>query len=127
MIVLPRSEQILARRKQTALLRAISKESSFTQMAYENKFSYNDGSNVKKLNLNEFRFMCSVEGFFSLYRHKAGGRLYCTPPAIASTYRAGELKRFMNELPDVRPYYIANRITFSSQTIKEKFLEFMNI
>lgn len=126
-VVLPRSEQILAARKQTALMRAINKESSFSKMAFENKFSYNDGSNVRSCNLKEFRYLASVAGMFALYKHKAGGRLYCTNAQITGTYRREELQRFMRELPDVKPYYIANRIWFSSQVVKERFLEFMKI
>lgn len=127
-VVLPRAEDVIAKRKETALMRAIRKESSFTKMAFENKFSYNDASNVSSsVNLAEYRFLCSVESFFALYKHKAGGRLYCTGPTVTGTYRNTELRRFTADHPDVRPYYIANRITFASQTVKEHFREFLKI
>ena len=128
MVVLPKAEDVIEARRKTALMRAIQKESEFTKMAYDNKFSYNDASGVNSnINLSEYRYLCSVAGCFALYKHKAGGRLYCTNAQITGTYRANELKRFMNENPDVRPYYIANRIWFVNQTVKERFLEFMNI
>ena len=127
-VVLPRSEEVLQRRKQTAITRAIREDSNFSRMAFGNEFSYNDDAGVTRINLPEWLYIDTVNGLFDLYQHKAEQRLAVTEPThLDGTYTVNTLKRFEREHPYVRPAFFGGRVLFSSLTAKEQFKRFMKL
>ena len=76
MIILPKSEQIIEQRKNDSITRAIGSDNKFSEMAYNNKFSYNDNENVVVKPLREYKILFSVRGRFSVYKHKSKDLLY---------------------------------------------------
>ena len=55
LIIQPKSTEIIAQRKQTALMKQINKSSEFYQMAIENDFAYDNSPYIKTLPLKGMR------------------------------------------------------------------------
>ena len=77
-IVLAKARELSDKRKKTSLMKAISKESEFTKMAYDNEFSYNDAENVTRRDLKQYVQIASVTGLFTIWKHKGNNSLYIT-------------------------------------------------
>lgn len=125
MIVLPTSEHILEKRKETALVKAAGTNSRFFDMAFGNEFSYNDSENVKAIKPAGRRPILSVRGAFTLYRIK-GKESYHIDEFIRdiklefTDSEVGSIK-LLNTFPGIREAYYTGRIAFQTQTLKERF------
>lgn len=79
MIILPASDKIIEKRKQSALARAVNQSSKFARMAYDNDFAYNDSSDIiNRVNLHEYSLkliICDI----GIYMHKSNRTIYCSP------------------------------------------------
>ena len=127
-MVLPRSEAVLQRRRKTSIMKAIDGESDFSKMAFGNEFAYNDASGVGKINLPEWIYVDTVIGMFDLYQHKSEQRLCVTEPMHGSgSFTINGQKKFERQLPYVRPAFFGGRISFSSLSVKEQFRRYMKI
>ena len=132
MILLPDSKVITERRKQTALYRAIGSTSKFAQMAYENKFAYNDYSDVSNKPLQEYKPLILVTGGFTIYLHKADKTLYVCQmldKAARHTYTQSDYDkmRFTRDFPEIKAAYLRGRFTFSNMVCKNDFLKYIDL
>lgn len=131
MILLPDSTQITEMRKKTALYRAIGGESKFSQMAYDNKFAYNDYSDVAQLPLQEYNPIIGL-GNIVIHLHKSNKTLYVTgamrykPRHVYPDTDYGRMV-FQKEAGDVRAAFLRGRMTFQNMTVKNYFLDFLNL
>lgn len=131
MIILPDSQIITEKRKQTALYRAAGGSSKFAEMAFENKFSYNDYTDVMQLPLAEFNPLVNI-GDLILHIHKNDKRLYVTTQYRAKCRHIYDNSdyckmKFMRDYPEIRAAYLRGRITFQSMAVKNQFLKYLNV
>ena len=127
MIILPKSDQIMEKRKKTSLFRAIDPDSDFARMAFGNEFSYNDASNIKPVRLAEYLPQFTT-GQFTYYKHKSKPEYYVSDhtaggcPIYPPTER-GKVK-CLRDNPNVKRRYYDGKVFFESQTVKERFLDY---
>lgn len=132
MILLPDSQIITEKRKQTALYKAIGGESKFAQMAYENAFAYNDYSDVGQKPLLEYKPLICVTGAFTILLHKSDKTLYViNAPANNArhvyTWSDYSRNKFVRDFPEIKAAFLRGRFTFESMTVKNKFLDYIDL
>ena len=128
MILLPDSTKITEKRKQTALFRAINKDSKVARMAFNNEFAYNDYSDVASKPLIQYKPLFSF-GECVLHLHKNDKTIYitsgygvrCKETYTDSDYDKMILKR---KFPELKIAYLDGRIVFQNMTVKNKFLNY---
>ena len=132
MILLPDSEMITEKRKQTALYKAIGGGSKFAKMAYENEFAYNDYTDVGTKPLAEYKPLIRLEGVGVLHLHKCDKTLYMTDDynqLVRFNYTDTDYGRmvFVREYPEIKAAYMRGRITFQNMVVKNKFLKYIDL
>ena len=132
MILLPDSRAITEKRKQTALYRAIGGDSKFAQMAYENKFAYNDYSDVAHKPIAEFKPLILIRGAFTIYLHKSDKTLYVVDfkdknARHVYTDSDYDKMRFIREFPEIKAAYLRGRFTFENMRVKNDFLKYIDL
>lgn len=129
MIFLPDSKKITAAHKETALFRAIGTDNKFSKMALDNEFSYNDFSDVGRIDISQCKAIAHL-GDISLFKVKGKSQLYVTdviPQFDAPIYPNTEhfRNKFIKEFPSTRAFFLRGKITFHSQTVKSYFIDFI--
>ena len=131
MILLPDSKTITERRKQTALFRAIGGDSKFSRMAFDNEFAYNDYTDVANKPLAEYKPLIAI-GRIIIHLHKADKTLYitefikCKTPHTYTDTDYGRMT-FVKDFPELKAAYMRGRITFQNMTVKNQFLDFLDL
>lgn len=131
MIILPDSTIITEKRKKTALYRAIGGDSKFAKMAYGNEFAYNDYTDVASKPLAEYKPIITA-GTMIIHLHKAEKTLYitslmkCKTPHVYTDTEYGRMT-FCKDYPEIKAAYLRGRITFQSMSIKNYFLDFIDL
>ena len=124
MIVLAMDSPISQRKRKTALYKALP-DSEFTQMALENKFSYNDFSNIQSFDLREFTPKCSI-GDYTVMIHKNGDRCYIINKALPAPAAFPDSDigwtQFRLFFPALYFYYLDGDLFFQNYSVKNKFL-----
>lgn len=131
MIILPDSQVITEKRKQTALYKAIGGNSKFARMAYGNEFAYNEYTDVDTKPLQEYKPLIAFPNCI-VHLHKSDKSLYvttfmkCEPRHV---YTDGEYGRmtFAKDFPEIRAAYMRGRITFQSMAVKNYFLDILDM
>lgn len=131
MILLPDSTQIMAKRKNTALYRAIGGDSKFSRMAYGNEFAYNDYTDVKTRPIKEYRPLIHM-GEVTIMLHKDNNTLYitelqrckCRHVYTDTDYGRNKLAR---DYPELKAAFMKGRIVFQSMKVKNYFLDFIDL
>lgn len=131
MVILPDSKQITEKRKEMALYRAIGGDSSFSKMAYENSFAYNDYTDVAQKPLAEYKPLITI-GQLIINLHKNDKTLYVTSMMRCQTkqnYPDTDYGRmtFIHDFPEIKSAYLNGRITFQSMAVKNTFLDFIDL
>lgn len=132
MVILPDSQLITEKRKKGALYRAIGGDSKFSQMAYENAFAYNDYTDVGTKPLQEYKPLISVGGSFTIYLHKSDKVLYVCDIVDSNArhkYTQSDYDRmkFTRDYPEVKAAYLRGRFTFQNMTVKNAFLDYLDL
>lgn len=124
MVVLPRSEQLIERRKQTAIAKATSERTTFARMAFDNDFAYNDSTGVRAINLRDYRYVCSVPERFAVYQHKGTGAVAVVDAVNVQPFcrNAAQFNRYC---PWARQAFINDRIIFDSLRVRSDFEDFI--
>lgn len=108
---------ISKRKKDTALYKAVGKDSEFSRMALSNEFSYDDTSREKSRRLIEYRPFVAV-GELCIYKHKSNGLYYVTGHKSGNPKTYGtssvELARFQIDYRRLWVQYMSNRIEFEN-------------
>ena len=130
MIILPKSEAVTDLRRGTALYRAVGVASDFAKMSLENEFSYNDSSDVKRVDLKQFKPILYVPGHFSVWEHKNSNTVHVTVVGNTSypnCYHNDDdgRRRFRNDYPDARALYLTGGVTFQTIGVKSLFIDFI--
>ena len=118
-------------KKKTALAR-LTEGSDFYEMAYENKFAYNDMTCIRRLDAQGFT-PCFAVGQFCVWQRKGQTEFYASykDGSFAYRYRLGNqadgmLARQRHGML-FRKAYAAGKITFESYEIKSGLLDFFEI
>ena len=130
MVLLPESNTITARRKKTALYKAIDVDSKFSKMAFENEFAYNDYTDVISRPLQEYNPLISI-GKITINLHKNDKSLYITDRIkykVRYDYTDSDthINTFNRRFPEVKAAYLNGRISFQDMRIKNYFLDIIN-
>lgn len=127
MIVLPDSGEVLRKRKQNALYKAISGKSDFSKMAYENKFSYNDNENVCYIPIKGMSVVFSVTDLCTVYQRPEGSLYVASYRGTGKVYPKSERgkKLLLKEIPNIKLYYLKGRTYFESLSLKGNYLNFL--
>lgn len=113
-------------KKKTALYK-LTAGSKFSEMALDNKFSYNDFSLIRHENLTGYRPICGIgKGF--IYGKKGDSLLYVTyAPARCPVYdietEQGRRNFFNDYGRKMHKYFIYSKITFESYELKQTILD----
>lgn len=129
-LVLPKSEKILEKRQENALIKAAGTQSRFYQMAYENQFSYNDPEHVGMKPLTNYKPLFSVQGRFTVYLRKGMRELYITPyhkcsrefPDTARGY-----KQMLLYYPDLKVLYTTGCCYFQNMVVKQLYIDILKV
>lgn len=129
-VILPASEHVTELRSKTALYRAIGTESEFSKMSLTNEFSYNDRSDVCRVNLRQYKPLLRVDDLFIIWEHKSEDVIYVSTNSAAPTrdrYANDEAgrRRFRNDWPDTRALYMAGAVQFQTVGVKALFIDFI--
>lgn len=129
-IVLAKARELSDKRKKTSLMKAISKESEFTKMAYDNEFSYNDAENVTRRDLKQYRQIAAVTGVFTIWKHKGNNSLYITSyrrcnREFSNTERG--YRELLTTIPTLKVNYTFNNTFFESLAVKEIYKEVVRL
>lgn len=129
-IVLAKARELSDKRKKTSLMKAISKESEFTKMAYDNEFSYNDVENVTRRDLKQYQQIAAVIGIFTIWKHKGNGSLYITSyrrcnREFSNTDRG--YRELLTTIPTLKLNYTFNNTYFESLAVKEIYKEVVRL
>ena len=129
-IVLAKARELADKRKKTSLMKAISKESEFTKMAYDNEFSYNDAENVTRRDLKQYQQIAAVTGVFTIWRHKGNGTLYITSyrrcnREFSNTDRG--YRELLTSIPTLKLNYTFNNTYFESLAVKETYKDIVRL
>lgn len=123
LIILLQKSKISKAKADTALYR-LSK-GSYTDMALNNDFIYNNADNIKSMPLKEYRLVCSV-GEISIYKHKSKRMYYI------SEHRSGSAPEFKTDEVNLVRYrknygliiysaYMRNNVIFENMLAKSLF------
>lgn len=129
-IVLAKAQELAGRRKKTSLMKAISKESDFSKMAFDNEFSYNDAEHVTRNDLKQYQLIASVTGVLSIWKHKGNGTIYITSyrrstREFSNTDRG--YKELLTTIPTLKMNYTFNNTYFESLAIKETYKDIVRL
>lgn len=127
LILLPDSKQIIEKRKQGGLMRAIGDSNSkFVRMAYGNEFAFNDYTDVGCAPVREYNALLSI-GRITIHLHKADKTLYVTDLMKGAKYKLtdsdSDIMKFNRKFSSIRMAYMDGRILFQDMTVKNYFLE----
>lgn len=131
MIILPDSEEVIEKRKQCALYKAIGGNSKFAKMAYGNDFAYNDYTDVCSKALQEFNPLIRIDNII-VHLHKSNKTLYVTAdyncrPKHAYGDNEHDRMKLVRDYPELKAMYLKGRIVFQSMTVKNRFLDFIEM
>ena len=129
-IVLPKSEQILEKRQTNAIVKAAGNQSRFYQMAFENRFAYNDPEHVGQKPLADYKPVFSVTGRFTVYKRKGARQLYIsqyrkTEREFADTARG--YREMLLRYPDLKVLYTTGRCYFQNMAVKELYIDILKL
>lgn len=130
MIILPSSRIVTERRTKTALYRAVGTDSEFAKMSLQNEFAYNDRSDVRRVDLRQYKPLVKVTGCFTIWESKSGEEVYISGISharFAHQYEDTETGRraFRNDFPDARVLYLSGGVSFQTVGVKTLFLDFI--
>lgn len=122
MLILINRSPISEKKKTTALYRALSDDSAFSQMALSNDFAYDDTSMIKSEDLREYKLECQI-GKVCVYEHKSETKIYICEHKSGTckdVYEDSEIgrKRFCRDYYWVYNYIMANRAYFQNMSVK---------
>lgn len=122
-LILPQQSPISEKKKKTALYK-LTHDSTFEDMAINNKFIHDDLSNIKSMKIQEFRPIVNV-GEITIYEHKSKDDIYVSSHYSGSPdkYTSSEMdiKRFKRDFGFLWFSYLRNDVYFESYIEKVIF------
>lgn len=123
LIVQPKSNKIIDKRKETALVKYLIKTKSaekFIGMSVENDFSYNETTLVGKMPMNGLKPLCSISLLY-VWQRDDGFIYCCRTPHKTERYDNSEYGKavFVSDYWFIFEYYRAGEIRFSDLNLLE--------
>ena len=129
-LILLNTTPISEQKAQTSLYKLAGQKSSFTKMALDNEFTAEEMTDIKSLNLREYKPIVSV-GELNIYRHKSRNDYYVTGHTSGSPSQYDtspmELKRFKHDWYHLWLAYLRRAIIFESYIYKVLFEKYFEI
>ena len=130
-ILQPFSAKVTELRADTALMRAISKESDFYKMAMQNEFAYDESPYIKNIPIKHLKPTWSYAHKLYCWE-KPDGYYICRAQfksVYASTYSASRTDRekLAMDFAWMKPYYYAGCILFSDMGVLSMFKQIFDI
>lgn len=130
-IVMPKSEGITDKRKQTQFMRHMSKQkdSKFYKMAMENKFSYNDLSQVRPMSIKGMRPEFVINDLYC-YKYERLHWYICTSPFESyKKYADTDVGKaqFRKDFPLIQAAFNLGQIYFSDASALIAFKKYLDI
>lgn len=129
-IVMPKSEKILNKRKENALIKAAGEQSKFYQMAYENRFAYNDAEHVGQRPLGDYKALFAVDGKLTVHQRKGKRELYVTPFRKCDRVYTDSPRGYREMLlhyPDLKVLYTTGHTYFQNLITKQIYVDIINV
>lgn len=131
LVIHPLNSPISKKKENTALYRALGKDSTYTQLALGNDFAYEErGRIVGKKNLKEYKAVVRI-GEITIYERKSSDELYCTPRHTGTCPIFGngdtECKRFFHRYRWLWAEYMYNTLTFESYFCEILFKKYCSV
>lgn len=121
---LPRSEVSEAKKK--SVLYQAANGTRYYSEAIENKFANDSFSGISKRNLNEYKPICSIDGYY-IYKHKSDGSIYiCTIPGSVQNHydsRINSILLLRGLYPQLALAYAEERLFFDSFTTRTYIID----
>lgn len=116
-------------KKETALYK-LTKGTRFYDMAIDNKFAYNDFSNISYRNVTGYAPVCAINDICYVYKKKGEKEIYVTyTPAKTPMYHTAQKNdelRFRREMGSwLQPFYVAGKMIFESYELKEMLVNLL--
>lgn len=132
LVVMPKSEGISKKRGETAFIRHMSrnKNNKFYQMAMENKFSYNNLSQVRAMSLRGMSPEFAVKENFYCYKYDRLRWYVCKSPfQTYKTYADNNIGKaqFFKDYPLFQAAYSLGQVYFSDVSTLLAFQKFLDI
>ena len=129
-IVMPKSERVLSKRRGNALVKAAGTQSKFYQMAYKNEFSYNDPEHVGSRPLTDYKPLFAVTGKFTVYQRKGQRELYITQfrkcdKTFSDTFRG--YREMLLYFPELKVLYTTGKTYFQNLTVKQIYVDIIKV
>lgn len=126
--LLPATDEFMEKKAKTAIAK-LTKGSAFYDMAFSNKFAYNDFSLIGYRNLTGYRPICSI-GTATFYMKKGEREIYVSyAKAKCPTYKAEnqqDVMAFKQRFGIMfEPYFVNGSITFESYELKAIVLDYI--
>ena len=117
LIIQPDSTKIIEKRKETALMRRVSKNSEFYKMAIENEWAYDESPYIKTMPLKGMQPAWAYDDNIFAWKHPQGYYI-CRAPFKGHNdckYDGSrtDRERLAMEWSIMKPYYYAGCCTFS--------------
>lgn len=128
-VAMPKSQRIAEKRKETALMKHLSKyNSKYYQMAVEGIFSYNDVHLIRPLSVRGMSPILAV-GDIVIYDNSSG--LYCCSVKSVGVKSYPDtpegLRKLQREYPEIRALYLEGAIYFDSVLSMQLFELYFSI
>ena len=129
-LILLNTTPISEKKAQTSLYKLAGRDSSFSKMALDNKFTAEEMADIKSLSLREYRPIVTV-GELNIYRHKSRNDYYITGHSSGSPSQYDsspmELKRFRHDYYYLWLAYLRRAVMFESYIYKVLFEKYYDI
>ena len=117
LIIQPDSTKIIEKRKETALMRRVSKNSEFYKMAIENEWAYDESPYIKTMPLKGMQPAWAYDNTIYAWQHPSGYYI-CRAPFkghhdVKYDSSRTDRERLAMEWSIMKPYYYAGCCTFS--------------
>lgn len=131
LIIQPDSTKIIEKRKETALMRRVSKNSEFYKMAIENEWAYDESPYIKTMPLKGMQPAWAYDNTIYAWQHPSGYYI-CRAPFkghhnVKYDSSRTDRERLAMEWSIMKPYYYAACISFSDLRTLAIFKTIFNI
>lgn len=131
LIIQPRSERIIEKQKETALMKRISSNSDFYQMAINNEFAYDKSPYVKTMPINGMTPIWAYNDMMFCYERPDGYYICRAKAKVKARYnyegtRTGR-EQLYNDFAFIKPFYFFGDIAFADLRLLTLFKNIFNI
>ena len=130
-IIQPKSEIVTARRKETALMRQVSKNSEFYGMAIENEFAYDQSPYIKTIPIKHLTPVFNYADIMYCWQTSEGFYMCRSKGKVPASCRYDssrtDREKLSMDFSQLKPYYYAGLIYFADMRLLSLFKSIFGI